>query len=253
MPETRHPGHSLPLLRTIAALSMLFTLPGCHLFVAQPPTTPDELPSAGRTPPSRPSSRRLELHVDTSTSNATIDLTLDPLPLAARRSSFRCPLKGTIIGTLKISRSGSRSLRIDKIELATGDEGRMKFDWSPLIGTIRILIPDGILTIRNQSPPPLISLEEGGHFSYPGYRFEVGGTCQVKATGLILKKKVSQTEADLTIEQTKPVVLAGTLTRHEGKWLLEMPSTVMTDRFEIDEEGTILKLIFSGRISAMEK
>ena len=129
----------------------------------------------------------------------------------------------------------------------------MKFDWSPLIGAIRILIPNGILTIRSQSPPPLISLREGGHFSYPGYRFQVGGSCQVKATGLVLKKKVGQTEADLTIEQTKPVVLAGSLAREEGKWLLEMPSTVMTDSFEIDEEGTTLNLIFSGRISATEK
>ncbi|MEC9055000.1 MAG: hypothetical protein VX633_06820 [Verrucomicrobiota bacterium] len=253
MPETRHPGQSVSFLRTIVALSILFTLPGCHLFVAQPAPDPVDLPSAGNHSPSNPSSRRLELHVDASASNATIDLTLDPLPLAPRRSSFRCPLEGTITGTLRTSHSGSRSFRIDKIELATGAEGRMKFDWSPLIGAIRILIPSGILTIRSQSPPPLISLREGGHFSYPGYRFQVGGSCQVKATGLVLKKKVGQTEADLTIEQTKPVVLAGSLTRHEGKWLLEMPSTVMTDSFEIDEEGTLLNLIFSGRISATEK
>ncbi len=253
MPETLYSGHTVSLFRTIVALSILFTLPGCHLFVAQPAPAPVKLSSVGNQPSSNPSSRRLELHVDASVSNATIDLTLDPLSLAARHSSFRCPLKGVIIGTLRTSRSGSRSFRIDRIELATGAEGRMKFDWSPLIGAIGILIPDGILTIRSKSPPSLISLQEGGNFSFPGYRFQVGGTCQVKATGLVLKKKVGQTEADLTIEQTKPVVLAGSLTRREGKWLLEMPSTVMADSFEIDEEGTTLNLIFSGRISATEK
>ena len=60
-------------------------------------------------------------------------------------------------------------------------------------------------------------------------------------------------EEDLTIDQTDPVALAGSLTRREGQWILNIPSTVMKNRFEVDEEGTIMDLIFTGRISAVEK
>ena len=68
-----------------------------------------------------------------------------------------------------------------------------------------------------------------------------------------LKKKVGKMEGDLTIDQTDPVALTGSLSRQEGRWILSMPSTVMNYRFEVDEDGTVLDLIFTGRISAVEK
>ena len=268
MPETRHLFRNIPLSRAIAAISLLLALPGCHLFVAQPAALPRDLASpplpVGSNHPTRhaparmpaasgPRTERLHLLVDSSASTALIGITLDPMALAPRRSVCSCPLKGTVTGILKTSGLGTRTFTIEKIDLATAGDGRLEFDWTPLIGAIRALIPAGILTIRDHTMPHAMPLQQDGRFSHPKCRFRVGGTCQVQGRGLVLKKKVGQKEEDLTIARTEPVVLAGSLTHRENRWILVIPSTIMKDRFEIDEEGTILDLIFTGSITAVEK
>ncbi|MFP6882907.1 MAG: hypothetical protein VCA40_00635 [Roseibacillus sp.] len=268
MPETRHLFGNIPLPRAIAAISLLFALPGCHLFVAQPAALPRDLASpplpvrsdhptlhAPTRRPAAPGPRteRLHFRVDSNASTAFIGITLDPMVLAPRRSAFSCPLKGTVTGILKTSGLGTRTFTIEKIDLATAGEGRLEFDWTPLIGVIKILIPAGILTIRDHTMPRVMPLQQNGRFSHSKCRFRVGGTCQVQGSGLVLKKKVGQMEKDLAIDQTEPVVLAGSLTYRGNKWSLDIPSTVMKDSFEIDEEGTILDLIFTGSITAVEK
>ena len=264
MPEARHLLRTVCLYRAIVLISLLLALPGCHLFVtprASAPGNPADQPlttqsghltrhSASR---SIPKAERLHLQVDSSASTALLAITLDPLRLAPRRSASRCPLKGTVTGTLKTSSTGTRSFTIEKIDLVTAGDSRLEFDWSPLIGTVKILIPSGILTIRDHTSPPEIPLQRNGRFSHPACLFRVGGSCQVEGTGLILKKKVGKMEGDLTIDQTDPVALTGSLSRQDGRWILSMPSTVMKDRFEVDEDGTVLDLIFTGRISAVEK
>ncbi len=264
MPETRHLLCSACLYRAIVFISLLLALPGCHLFVtprAPAPGNPADHPlttQSGHLTPhatsrSVPRAERLHLQVDSSASTALLAITLDPLRLAPRRSASSCPLKGTVTGTLKTSSTGTRSFTIEKIDLVTAGDSRLEFDWSPLIGTVKILIPSGILTIRDHTSPPAIPLQWNGRFSHPEGRFQVGGSCQVEGTGLILKKKVGKMEKDLTIDQTEPVALTGSISHRKGRWILSMPSTVMKDRFEVDEDGTILDLIFTGRISAVEK
>ena len=264
MPENRHLLRTACLYRVIASISLLLTLPGCHLFVtpetstprdpaAQPLPTQSDHPTRYAASQSVPRTERLHLQVDSSASTALIAITLDPLRLAARRSASSCPLKGTVTGTLRISHTGTRSFMIKKIDLVTAVDSQLEFDWSPLIGTVKILIPAGILTIRDHTIPHAIPLRRDGGFSHPECRFQVGGSCQVEGTGLVLRKKVGKMEEDLTIDQTDPVALAGSLTRREGQWILNIPSTVMKDRFEVDEEGTIMDLIFTGSISAVEK
>lgn len=264
MPETRHPLRTACLYRALASMSLLLTLPGCHLFVTPAASTPPD-PAAQSLPtqsdyPARhaasrsvPGTERLHFQVDSSSSTALIAITLDPLRLAARRSASSCPLKGTVTGMLRVSHTGARSFTIEKVDLVTTGDIQLEFDWSPLIGTVKILIPAGILTIRNRTIPHALPLRRDGGFSHPKCRFQVGGSCQVEGTGLVLRKKVGKMEEDLTIDQTDPVALAGSLTRREGQWILNIPSTVMKNRFEVDEEGTIMDLIFTGRIFAVEK
>ena len=170
-----------------------------------------------------------------------------------KRQVCECPLKGSISATLRTSESGVRTLTLEKVELVTAGEGKLEFAWSPIIGTVRMLIPEGLLKISNKSPDPVMQLGEGGEFSHPGYTFQVNGTGQVETTGLVLRQKIGDTETDLTIEETEPVTLAGTLRREENRWHLDLPGTVMTDSFEIDEEGTALNLIFTGNIASVEK
>ncbi|MBP36210.1 MAG: hypothetical protein CMP31_11400 [Roseibacillus sp.] len=261
MPETRHLLQSISLSRAIAAIPLFLALPGCHLFVAQPAVPPRDLASpplpvrSNHPTPHAPGPRteRLHFRVDSSASTALISLTLDPMALASRRSTCSCPLKGTVTGTLNTSGLGTRTFTIEKIDLATAGDGRLEFDWTPLIGAIRILIPAGILTIRDHTMPRAMPLQQDGRFSHSKCRFRVGGTCQVQGSGLVLRKKVGQTEKDLTVARTEPVVLAGSLTHRENRWILDIPSAVMKDRFEVDEEGTILDLIFTGSITAVEK
>jgi len=264
MPETRHLSRTACLYRAIASISLLLALPGCQLFETpqatvpgnpadQPPATQSGHPTRFAATRSVPKTERLRLKVDSSASTALIAITLDPLRLAPRRSAASCPLKGTVTGTLKTSNTGTRSFTIEKIDLVTAGDAQLEFDWSPLIGTVKILIPAGILTIRDHTIPPAMPLQWNGRFSHPACRFRVGGSCQVEGTGLVLKKKVGKMEKDLTLDQTEPVALAGSLTRRDRKWILSMPSTAMKDRFQVDEDGTILDLIFTGRISAVEK
>lgn len=265
MPEIRHNWHAAPLLR-ITFVALTATLPSCHLFVnpteqeqAAPTTPPARVVSSGSSSSSSvarkfiPSIKRLEFQIDSSTSTGTIDLALDHDSLAPRRSVCESPLKGAIVAMLQTSASGVRTLTLEKFELVTAGEGELEFAWSPIIGTVKMLIPEGQLKISNKSPGSVIQLSEGGRFSHPGYHFQVDGTGQVEATGLVLRKKIGDTETDLTIEETEPVTLAGTLRWKDRSWHLELPATIMKDSFEIDEEGTTLNLIFTGNIFSSEK
>ena len=258
MPEIRHLLRIACLSRAIASTTWLLTLPGCHLFVTPPASNPrgpdaSQLSTRPVLPRTVPRTELLQLEVDSSSSTASFSITLDPRRLAARRSTSVCPLKGTVTGTLETSLTGSHSFTIENIDLVTAGNSQLEFDWSPLIGTVRILIPAGILTIRDHTIPGAIPLHRDGQFSHPACRFRVGGSCQVEGTGLVLKKKVGKMEGDLTIEETESVTLAGSLTRRDDTWILDMPSTVMKDRFEVDEEGTIMELTFTGRIVAVNK
>ncbi len=265
MPETRQNRYASALLR-ITFVALTATLPSCHLFVNPTELTISDPPSArvassGSSSSSRssvvrkfiPSVQHLEFQIDSSISTGTIDLALDHDSLAPRRSVCECPLKGTIVAKLQTSASGVQTLTLEKIELVTAGEGKLEFVWSPIIGTVRMLIPEGQLKISSKSSDSVIQLSEGGRFSHPGYHFQVDGTGQVEATGLVLRKKIGDTETDLTIEETEAVTLAGTLRRKDSSWHLELPGTVMKDSFEIDEEGTTLDLIFTGNIISFEK
>ena len=242
---------------------MLVTvLPGCLLFVNHPekvaatsPLSEVVLAKSGHTTPRNiiPTYEQLTFVVDPSISTGTIDLALDHESLAPRRSVCECPLKGTITATLRTSNTGAQTLTIEKVELVTAGKGELEFAWSPLIGTIRMVIPGGLLTISNQSPDLVIPLSMDGRFSHPDYRFQVGGTGQLQTTGLLLKKQIGDSETDLTIEETEPVTLSGMLTRKEGRWHLDLPDTIMRDSFEVDEEGATLNLIFTGNIFSRAK
>ena len=261
MPEMLYNRHAAPLL-WMTFVALIASLPSCHLFVKPPEKAAAIPPSPGTksavsTPSVAqrfiPSVSRLEFQIDSSVSTGTIDLALDHDSLAPRRSVCECPLKGSITATLQTSESGVRTLTLEKVELVTAGEGKLEFAWSPIIGTVRMLIPEGLLKISNKSPDPVMQLGEGGEFSHPGYTFQVNGTGQVETTGLVLRKKIGDTETDLTIEETEPVTLSGTLRREENRWHLDLPGTVMKDSFEIDEEGTALNLIFTGNIASFEK
>ena len=261
MRDRTYNRYAIPLLR-LAFAALIAGLPSCHLFVKPPAKTIiTPSPSATQNASSSssvtgrfiPSVTRLEFEIDSSRSTGTIDLSLDHDSLAPRRSVCECPLKGTITATLKTLESGARTLIFDKVELVTAGKGNLEFAWSPIIGTVRMLIPEGLLKISNKSQDLVIQLGEDGEFSHPGYRFTVEGTGQVEATGLVLRKKIGDTETDLTIDETEPAILQGSLRREENRWHLDLPATVMKDSFEIDEEGTTLDLIFTGKIASSEK
>ena len=261
MPETPYNRHPV-WFPWIAAVTLVTALPGCQLFVnhAEKATTTSPLPEvalpkSGHTTPQQfiPRSEQLTFMVDSSISTGVIDLALDHESLAPRRSVCECPLGGTITATLRTSNTGARTLTIERVELVTAGKGELEFAWSPLIGTIRMVIPSGLLTITDKSPDPVIPLSMDGSFSHPDYRFYVGGTGQLETTGLLLKKQIGNSETDLTIEETEPVTLSGMLTREEGRWHLDLPDTIMRDSFEVDEEGATLNLIFTGNIFSSVK
>lgn len=261
MPESLNARPVASLLQ-VTLVTLAATLSSCHVFVEQAeknlqasPSPGLALSSAGNAPIRRftPSTEHLKFEVDPTTSTGSIDLAIDHDSLAPRRSVCECPLKGSITATLRTSGSGKRSLTLEKIELVTAGRGELEFVWSPLIGTIRMVIPGGLLTITDNSPDPVINLSANGHFSHPGYKFQVGGTGQVETTGLVLRRKIGNTETDLTIEETEQVTLAGTLTRKEGRWHLDLPGTILKDQFEVDEEGTTLDLIFTSNIASYAK
>ncbi|NIP98135.1 MAG: hypothetical protein GWO24_33820, partial [Akkermansiaceae bacterium] len=83
------------------------------------------------------------------------------------------------------------------------------YNWSPLIGSIDSTIPSGSLTISRHTVPGPFHLDSAGNFEQAGNRFTVGGIARVKGRGLVLRKKVGEQEADLSIAQTTAVRLAG--------------------------------------------
>lgn len=244
-----------------ASLWPALSLVGCHVFAAkQPPpvTTGNTGPSppslaVGPPPAGKIAVEHLQFEVDASRSTGLIATTLDPLHLGARHSKCRCPLRGTIDAKLTTSADGTKSLALESIDLATNANGHLKYDWTPLIGSIKGLIPTGILTIKDHTIPGPLVIDQRGTFRRAGYRFKVGGTCKVQGHGLLLKKRVGQSEEDLTIAKTEPVVLNGTLIRRAGEWILRIPSALMKDRFEIDDEGSTLDLAFTGNITAVAR
>jgi hypothetical protein len=41
--------------------------------------------------------------------------------------------------------------------------------------------------------------------------------------------------------------------RRAGKWILEIPATVLKERFELDPKGSTLDLVFTGKITAVAR
>ena len=259
-------------LRALSALSaVLLVLPGCHLLAPPGPSPagqeesvsysnpiPEPAPrkAKGHDPeprwiPSEPQVQHLHMLIDSGSSTGLIALVLDPGPLNPRRAATTCALKGHIAATVTTFGNGKRSFTIERISLASASDGRLRFSWSPLVGSIRTLIPAGILTIKDHTLPPAIPVRRDGSFSQPDCHFRVGGTCQVRGSGIILAGKVGKTVEDLTIGKTEPVTLTGSLVRRKGRWILHIPAAIMTDRFEIDDDGTSLDLNFTGNITAI--
>jgi hypothetical protein len=251
-------------VRTLLLITFLypaFALVGCHAFRPKPPPAPNTTGPFALGPLAAPHQvtlrrntvERLEFHLDSSRSSGLIATTLDPLHLGARHSRSRCPLQGTITAKLTTSPDGTRSLALDSINLATSTNTHLKYDWTHLIGSIRGIIPSGILTIKHHTFSGPLKIDSRGAFRRPGYRFKVGGVCRIQGHGLLLKKLVGQSEESLTIAKTKPVVLDGTLVRRAGKWILEIPATVLKERFELDPKGSTLDLVFTGKITAVAR
>lgn len=251
-------------MRSLLLITFLYpviSLVGCHAFRPKPPPAPT---TTGSFAPNHPAAQdrvalkrstveRLEFHLDSSESSGLIATTLDPLHLGARHSRSRCPLQGTITAKLTTSPDGTRSLALHSIDLATSTKAHLKYDWTPLIGSIRGIIPSGILTIKHHTFSGPLIIDSRGAFRRHGFRFKIGGICRIQGHGLLLKKLVGQSEESLTIAKTKPVVLDGTLVRRAGKWILKIPSAVLNERFELDSKGSTLDLVFTGKITAVAR
>ncbi|MBL49766.1 MAG: hypothetical protein CMP28_12555 [Roseibacillus sp.] len=263
MPDSREIPLSASSLRALIVLPALLLLPGCHVFsppaekqqaratAASLPSTPPRKKVIDPDPARPPRPQRLHMRVDSGISTGLIAIILDPGPLPPRRSTATCALNGSVTVTVTTGNDGTTTFKIESISLANANDGRLRFSWSPLIGSIRTLIPAGILTIRDHTVPASIPLRQDGRFSQPNCHFSVGGTCQVQGSGIILAKKVGRTVEDLTINKTEPVILAGSLSRRDGKWILHIPAATMKDRFNIDDDGTTLDLQFTGNITAV--
>ena len=268
MPDSRQAPAPASSLRAFIAPAVLFLLlPGCHLF-APPLAAPAGLegtltassPGHAKQPrsqshrtPRAPRTERLQMRIDSESSSALITIVLSPGPLTPRRSTATCALKGSVTGTVTTRSDGVRTFTIEQIDLANANDGRLRFSWSPLIGSIRTLIPAGILTIRDHTVPSSIPLQQDGRFSQTACHFRVGGTCEVQGSGILLAKKVGKTVEDLTIRKTEPVTLSGSLIHQDAKWILHIPAAIMKDRFEIDDDGTSLDLLFTGNITAVTR
>lgn len=264
MPE-RSKLRTLCIWSRISPLLCALSLSSCQLFVSQPVSPPVEVrapdPSPGTDlgrPPApaekpRPKSRALHFIIDSAKSTGRIATTLDPHGLGPRESACTCPLKGTITATLSSNAKGHQILTLHSVDLATSADGHLLYNWTPLIGSIRSRIPTGILTIRDHTIPGPLRIDPRGAFSHPGYHFKVGGTCQVQGRGLLLRKQVGNTEEDLTIKKTEPVLLTGSLVQRESAWIFHVPAAILKDRFNIDDEGSTMDLHFTGNITAVAR
>jgi hypothetical protein len=248
------------MLRGILILLSAQILGGCHFFKPAPVSVP--VIASGPTsaalvtrsfPVKKTTVERLVFKVDSASSTGHLKTTLDPIHLGARHSDCKCLLRGTLRGKLTTKPDGSRTLLLDKIHLVTTTDAVLHFDWTPLIGSIRAVIPAGSLTISDHSRPGALSLDPNGRFARSGYKFRVGGTAIITGRGLLLKKKIGQAEKDLTIKQTDPIRLAGSLLRRDGSWILHLPAAVLQDRYELDDQGSYLELKYTAKLTAIAR
>lgn len=243
--------------RGLVLILAFLPLPACHVIKPPPAaTTVASSPVSAPRPPVSVAVRkttveRLSFRVDPSRSSGRIETTLDPYRLGPRSSQCECPLRGNVSAQLTSRPDGTRSLRLDRIKLVTTGDGRLSYDWSPLIGSVTSVIPSGRLAISRNTIPSPLRVDPHGRFEQPGCRFSVKGVTNVTARGLILKRKVGTQLADLSLDQTDAVKLAGSLIRRDGSWVLHVPAAVLTDRFELDDDGSTLDFSFTASITAV--
>lgn len=244
------------MLRGILILLSSQFLGGCH-FLKPPPDIASGPTSAALVTRSFPVKKttveRLMFKVDSASSSSHIKTTLDPNHLGARHSDCKYPLRGTLRGKLTTKPDGSRTLLLDSLHLANTADAVLRYDWTPLIGSIKVVIPAESVTISDHTHPGALSLNPNGRFARSGYKFRVGGTAIVTGRGLLLKKKVGQAEKDLTIKQTDPIRLAGSLLRRNGSWILHLPAAVLQDRHELDDQGSYLELKTTVTLTAIAR
>ena len=241
-------------------LAVLMCLPSCGIW-KKPPA-----PHSGRTlqvashrdkaqpkqsqAPRKPSQETWIFHVDPKRSTATLDLGLDPRGglLGTRPSRDTAPLRGKILVSVITAPNGTRSIRLQDIQLTNTAALAMPFHWARLVGSIAVDIPTGVLNISRHSFIKAARLQHDGSFSLPENYFTVSGNAKVAGSGMVLRKAVGRRDVDLTIRKTENVEVRGKLIVDKGIATLRIPAAVMKDRF--DMEGSMLALVFSGDITA---
>lgn len=210
-----------------------------------PAVVPDEQP-----PVLGPKETTWVFTVDNTRSQGKIDLSLDPKGslLGAKPAQDTAPLSGKILVTVTTHANGKRSIKLKDVKLSNTVKMLMPFKWSRLVGNIAVNIPVNVLKISKHSFPHTSPLGKGGTFHIPHNFFTVGGQAKVQGSGLVLSRAVGKRNIDLTIKKTEPVQLTGTLTVNQGIATLHIPNAVMRDEFDL--EGSLLKLTFTGNITA---
>lgn len=242
-----------PSFRSSWLLVFTFSVSACHF--TPPPPAPVEPASVDleKVAVKKTTTKRLTFTLDAEKSNGLIATVLDPHGLGPRSSDYTCSLRGTVTGRLTSRTDGSRSLSIDFVKLATSEDGHFFYNWTPVIGSIKSIIPSGRLIISRHTIPRLITVDATGRFQQGGCKFTVDGITDVVARGLILKKKVGNRQADLSIDETSAINLVGSLIRRDGSWILHIPAAILKDRFDIDDNGSTLDLNFTANITAVAK
>jgi hypothetical protein len=248
----RHGIFLLPILALAACHS-----PGPTDFVSPRPiaSTPGSVPadaSPAPAPVSLPKNAKIHLKfaIQPTLSTGNIRTVLDPEgpALGPRSSECRTPLRGSISAKLTTDSVGTRSLRFEEIDLQTTSEGRLLYNWSPLIGTISTTLPPGVLRISDHHIPGACPLAPDGSFHRPGHQFTVDCAGEIEGRGLILGKAVGKFRSPLDIPVTDLVTVSGSLTRQDNEFVLHIPAAVLRDRFDLD--GAALDLVFTGDITA---
>lgn len=229
-------------------------LPNAPPAVAPSPAAEHPVPPAPVLSPDKskpePKETTWTFAVDSTRTKGKIDLSLDPKGslLGAKPAQDTSPLAGKIHVLITAMPDGSRCISFQDLALTNTEKMHMPFSWSRLIGKITVNIPAKILKITKHTFAPRCAIEKDGTFRIPRNFFTVGGQAAVTGSGLVLKKAVGKRDVDLTIRKTEPVHLSGKLIVNNGTAILRIPSAVMHDLFDL--EGTMLKLTFTGDITA---
>lgn len=246
----------------LAAMSLCCLACSCgfrpaHAPAAAAPTAPapgtETGSPASRQPapvPAKPGVSHWVFKVDEAQSKGLINLSLDPKGplLGAKPASGTSALRGEIHADVTTFPDGTRRLKITRVSLTNTRLLDMPFRWSRLVGRIGVSIPRHVLGIRHHTIPAHSVGMDGEDFSIRSCHFSVGGTARVSGTGLVLGKAVGNRAVDLTIRKTEPVVLRGSVDIAGNTATLKIPAAVMRDQFDL--EGSLLKLQFTGQVTA---